>query len=118
MFDFVLPSFARFCIAMKFGIEIAAVIPLMTATIISSIRVKPLSLRMVFTSWGVRAYDCHPSDLLEKASRVPRAKASIFKSSRQRDGGDVVQTAQGGALCTCRSAWRYDARRAAARESA
>src|ERR1700704_6288774 len=41
MLAFVLPSFARLCIAMKFGIAIAARIPMITTTIISSIRVKP-----------------------------------------------------------------------------
>src|SRR5947209_5676701 len=50
MFALVLPSFARSCIAMKFGIAIAARIPMITTTIISSIRVKPFDdLNMV---WG------------------------------------------------------------------
>jgi len=47
MLAFVEPSLARFCIAMKFGIAIAARIPMITTTIISSIRVKPFSLRML-----------------------------------------------------------------------
>src|SRR5204863_7524556 len=41
MFVLVLPSLARSCIAMKFGIAIAARMPMITTTIISSIRVKP-----------------------------------------------------------------------------
>src|SRR5262245_49695109 len=41
MLALVLPSFARFCIAMKFGIAIAARMPMITTTIISSMRVKP-----------------------------------------------------------------------------
>ena len=41
MFALTLPSFARSCIAMKFGIAIAARIPMITTTIISSISVKP-----------------------------------------------------------------------------
>src|SRR5689334_19558884 len=68
MFAFVLPSFARFCIAMKFGIAIAARIPMITTTIISSISVKPFSLRMTLTppreSWGRG----HPYD---GSSRTP-----------------------------------------------
>src|SRR5213594_4767039 len=41
MLALVLPSFARSCIAMKFGIAIAARMPMITTTIISSISVKP-----------------------------------------------------------------------------
>src|SRR6266850_763029 len=41
MFAFTLASRARSCMAMKFGIAIAARIPMITTTIISSIRVKP-----------------------------------------------------------------------------
>jgi hypothetical protein len=41
MFDLTLPSLARFCIAMKFGIAIAARMPMITTTIMSSISVKP-----------------------------------------------------------------------------
>jgi len=41
IYTLLLPSFARFCIAMKFGIAIAARIPMITTTIISSMRVKP-----------------------------------------------------------------------------
>src|SRR6266850_4228038 len=41
MLALVEPSLARFCIAMKFGIAIAARIPMITTTIISSIKVKP-----------------------------------------------------------------------------
>src|SRR5512138_3630874 len=40
----VAPSLARSCIEMKFGMAIAARIPMITTTIISSIRVKPRSL--------------------------------------------------------------------------
>src|SRR5437870_7690944 len=50
MLALVLPSFARFCIAMKLGIAIAARMPMITTTIISSISVKPFSaLFMVLT---------------------------------------------------------------------
>src|SRR5438552_2200781 len=45
MLDLVPPSFARFVIAMKFGIAIAARMPMITTTIISSIKVKPFSAR-------------------------------------------------------------------------
>src|SRR5207247_4332130 len=41
MLALVEPSLARFCMAMKLGIAIAARMPMMTTTIISSIRVKP-----------------------------------------------------------------------------
>ena len=41
MLALVEPSFARFCIAMKFGIAIAARMPMMATTIISSMSVKP-----------------------------------------------------------------------------
>src|SRR5258706_14920877 len=41
MLALVEPSLARFCIAMKFGIAIAARIPMITTTIISSMSVKP-----------------------------------------------------------------------------
>ena len=41
MFALVLASLARFCRAMKFGTAIAAGMPMITTTIISSIRVKP-----------------------------------------------------------------------------
>src|SRR5262245_10928923 len=43
MFARVLPSRARSCMARKFGIAIAARMPMITTTIISSIRVKPRS---------------------------------------------------------------------------
>ena len=41
MLALVEPSLARFCIAMKFGIAMAARMPMITTTIISSMRVKP-----------------------------------------------------------------------------
>jgi hypothetical protein len=41
MFAFTLDSRARSCMATKFGIAIAARIPMMTTTIMSSISVKP-----------------------------------------------------------------------------
>ena len=44
MFAFTLASRARSCMAMKFGIAIAAKIPMITTTIISSMSVKPLEL--------------------------------------------------------------------------
>src|SRR5262249_36698493 len=44
MLALVLPSFARSCIAMKFGIAIAARMPMITTTIISSMRVKPFCI--------------------------------------------------------------------------
>jgi hypothetical protein len=47
MFAFVEPSFARFCMAMKFGIAMAARIPMMTTTIMSSISVKPFCVRFI-----------------------------------------------------------------------
>src|SRR5438552_10162340 len=51
MLDLVPPSFARFGIAMKLGIAIAARMPMITTTIISSISVKPFSaLFMVLTA--------------------------------------------------------------------
>src|SRR5712671_3178953 len=45
MFAFTLPSRARSCMATKLGMAIAARIPMMTTTIMSSMRVKPFSLR-------------------------------------------------------------------------
>src|SRR5206468_1156203 len=42
MLALVLPSFARFCMAMKLGIAIAARMPMITTTIMSSMSVKPL----------------------------------------------------------------------------
>src|SRR5262249_4174812 len=47
MFDLVAPSFARFVIAMKFGIAIAARMPMITTTIISSISVKPFATALL-----------------------------------------------------------------------
>src|ERR687888_1721423 len=44
MLALVLPSLARFCMAMKLGIAIAARMPMITTTIMSSINVKPLLL--------------------------------------------------------------------------
>src|SRR6267143_3830153 len=46
MFAFTLASRARSCMAMKLGIAMAARMPMMTTTIISSIRVKPFEFRM------------------------------------------------------------------------
>src|SRR3954465_204469 len=46
MFAFTLASRARSCMAMKLGIAIAARIPMITTTIISSIRVKPFEFLM------------------------------------------------------------------------
>ena len=56
MFARVLPSFARSCIAIMLGIAIEASIPMITTTIISSIRVKPLcGLRFIGPSRGLEA---------------------------------------------------------------
>jgi len=58
---------------MKFGIAIAARIPMMTTTIISSISVKPFSLRIIgFHSPRCRVYGASMSAAyIELASGVP-----------------------------------------------
>src|SRR5881394_2728259 len=59
MFALVLPSLARSCIAMKFGIAIAARMPMITTTIISSISVKPfcdlvMGFELLLSTWCQR----------------------------------------------------------------
>src|SRR5215471_19274996 len=51
MLALTLASRARSCMATKFGIAIAARIPMITTTIMSSMRVKPFSLRSIGLSW-------------------------------------------------------------------
>src|SRR5258705_3143424 len=50
MFALTVPSLARLCIAMKFGIAMAARIPMITTTIISSISVKPFCDLVMITT--------------------------------------------------------------------
>src|SRR5689334_2221949 len=80
MLAFVLPSFARFCIAMKLGIAIAARMPMITTTIISSMRVKPfcdlsiavfLPIRVARTTPALREAD---AQLVVNATGVPPAR--------------------------------------------
>src|SRR4051812_795099 len=77
MFDFVVPSFARLCMEMKLGIAIAARMPMITTTIISSMRVKPLCRRMVspILSWFVGAE--------RRSPRRPRRRPRWFLAARE-----------------------------------
>src|SRR6185369_14961026 len=83
------PSLARDCKAMKFGMAIAARMPMITTTIISSIRVKPFLLR----SMGWSPYLCFwtrvPDDPFagfdpDRAGPMPSWRVEI--SMRQMNG--------------------------------
>ena len=73
MFALVAPSFARFCMAMKFGIAIAARIPMITTTIMSSMRVKPAFGRLI-------SFPFLPGDRLWRSRSAPHSCRSGHRS--------------------------------------
>src|SRR6185295_15875302 len=90
MFAFTLASRALFCIAMKLGIAMAARIPIITTTIMSSISVKPFWFRnMVVLLSGL------PSLAIDELQRQQgRLSVSLDGIARRRDGIRTV-TAHG-----------------------
>src|SRR5258706_10351437 len=80
MLAFVLPSFARFCMATKLGIAMAARMPIITTTIISSIRVKPFC--PFFTLISFPSVERHESEVVQSthpvAGHVPGRKEGSF----------------------------------------
>src|SRR6185295_14095812 len=88
MLALVLPSLARDCMAMKFGIAIAARMPMITTTIISSIRVKPLSDLDIWGSFsclGLAAF----GSLLPTLSRAVHA-TGVPRIGRRRGSRDAL----------------------------
>src|SRR5436309_6549908 len=80
MLALVLPSFARFYIAMKLGIAIAARMPMITTTIISSISVKPFSaLRMTVTPLA-EILSAAPADGLSAGTKCNRCAGPARKN--------------------------------------
>src|SRR5262245_55360900 len=80
MFALVEPSLARLCMAMKFGMAIAARMPMITTTIISSIRVKPFLPRSM--GWSPPCLDRLPDDPYagfdpDKAGPMPSRREGI-----------------------------------------
>src|SRR5262245_28405499 len=86
MLALVLPSLARSCMAMKLGIAIAARMPMITTTIISSIRVKPFSFRVIRHAPCAEDRERNPES--DHATTVPEAGDGCLASG----GHDTTRT--------------------------
>src|SRR6267378_2035181 len=87
MFAFTLASRARSCMAMKFGIAIAARIPMITTTIMSSMSVKPFWLRNIVSSSSLLTVGQRQSQkrsLAEASDRVARRQGRVGADNARR----------------------------------